>query len=300
MVLRSDAWEVGVLPGTGASLAHGRIRTAHGWADLLRPTRADQRVSWARCASFPLVPWSNRIADGVLPFQGRTHQLARTAEDGTALHGAALAYPWQVTDRTADRVVLDLDSGALTGVNFPWRFRSRIVYALDGPSLVVTTTVENADHEPFPAGFGHHPYFRRYLGTPTGEDGPLLHLPAARGYALDRALATGPAGAVPARADYRVVRPVGTAFVDDVLTDLDPAVLARLVYPEAAVTLTADPVYSHAVVYAPRRRPYVAIEPVTHVNGGFALHEAGVPGTGVHVLEPGEQMSGTFRVHVEA
>ncbi|HEY0216687.1 MAG TPA: aldose epimerase [Cellulomonas sp.] len=300
VVLRSDAWEVGVLPGTGASVAYGRILTSAGWVDLLRPTPAHARTSWARSASFPLVPWSNRIDGGVLPFRGRTWQLARTAEDGTALHGVGAGYPWRVTDRTVGSVVLDLDSEDLTGVNFPWRFRSRIVYALRGPSLVVTTTVENADVEPFPAGFGHHPYLRRYLAAPTGEDGPLLHVPASRGYALDRAMATGPAGAIPARADFRSARPVGTVFVDDVLTGLDPAVLARVVYPEAEVTFTADPVYSHAVVYAPRRRPYLAIEPVTHVNGGFALHDAGVPGTGVLVLEPGESTSGTFTVRIEA
>jgi aldose 1-epimerase len=298
VTLRSDAWELDVLPGTGASIAAGRIRTATGWVDLLRPTRPDLRTSWGHCASFPLVPWSNRVRDGVLPFRGRTWQLARTAEDGTAIHGAGAVYPWQIVDQSADRIVLGLDSAALVGVNFPWRFRARIEYALDGPALHVRTTVQNTDHEPFPAGFGHHPYFRRYLAAPTGADGPLLHVPAARGYALDRAIATGPAGDVPARADYRTARPVGTAFVDDVLTDLDPALLARIVYPEATVTITADPVYSHAVVYAPRRRPYLAVEPVTHVNGGFALHDAGVPGTGVIVLEPGESTSGTFSVHV--
>jgi aldose 1-epimerase len=300
VTLRSDAWELDVLPGTGASIAAGRIRTATGWVDLLRPTRPDLRTSWGHCASFPLVPWSNRVRDGVLPFRGRTWQLARTAEDGTAIHGAGAVYPWSVVDRSTDRVVLDLDSAALVGVNFPWRFRSRIEYTLDGPALHVRTTVENADHEPFPAGFGHHPYFRRFLAAPTGEEGPLLHVPAARGYTLDRAIATGPAGDVPARADYRTARPVGTAFVDDVLTGLDPDLLARITYPEAAVTITADPVYSHAVVYAPRRRPYLAVEPVTHVNGGFALHEAGVPGTGVLVLSPGESVSGTFTVRVEA
>jgi len=48
------------------------------------------------------------------------------------------------------------------------------------------------------------------------------------------------------------------------------------------------------VVYAPRGRSYFAVEPVTHVNDGFALFEAGVPGTGVFVLAPGEERTAAF------
>ena len=64
------------------------------------------------------------------------------------------------------------------------------------------------------------------------------------------------------------------------------------------VDLTLDPVYRHLVLYAPRRRCYFAVEPVTNVNDGFTLHERGVPGTGVFVLEPGEERTGTFRLGV--
>jgi len=40
------------------------------------------------------------------------------------------------------------------------------------------------------------------------------------------------------------------------------------------------------------------VEPVTNANGGFALAEQGVSGTGVFVLEPGESKTGTFTVTV--
>ncbi len=299
LAVRSSGWALGVLPGTGASLAYGRVRVDGRWVDLLRPTRAEAFTAWERCASFPLVPWSNRIEGGRLAFRGRHWQLARTAEDGSALHGAGVAAPWRVVEQSTTRVVMELDSGALVGVNFPWQFRARVEYAVDRSRLTVTTSVENTDVEPFPAGFGHHPYFRRFLTAATGQGGPLLHVPAAGGYALDRGVATGAAGPVPARADYRSPRGIGDALVDDVLTGLEPGAPVRLVYPEATVDITMDEVYSHLVVYAPRGRPYFAVEPVTHVNGGFALHEAGVPGTGVLVLEPAETRSGTFTVDVQ-
>lgn len=316
VTLRSGSWELGVLPGTGGSLAFGRMLVDGEWLDLLRPTRPTVYGAPEKCSSFALIPWSNRIRDGVLRFRGRTWTLAHNAADGTAMHGSVAYYTWRVVDRTAARVELELDTRELVGVNFPWRFRSRLVYELDGADLRVTTTVENVDTEPFPAGFGHHPYFQRRLTpaaftTPSAaEDAPtpaaspgsdaVLHVPADRGYALESAMAVACAGEVRARADYREPRPLGTAFVDDVLTGLRPGEPVRWTYPDhgVEVRLDQDDVYSHVVVYLPRRRAYFAVEPVTNVNDGFALHDAGVEGTGVFVLEPGESRTGTFTLSV--
>jgi aldose 1-epimerase len=338
VTLRSEAWELGVLPATGGSLAFGRVLVDGAWLDLLRPTRPAVYGNPEKCSSFPLIPWSNRIRDGVLRFGGRTWTLAHNAADGTAIHGAVASYTWRVADRTAARVELELDTAGLVGVNFPWQFRSRLVYELDGPALRVTTTVENTDTEPFPAGFGHHPYLQRRLapaafttpapvpdeasvaaatqgadpvdpadpahdtrpGASSSGTDAVLHVPAGAGYALTAAMPSGPAGPVPARADYRTPRTLGTAFVDDVLTALDPGAPVRWTYPDhgVEVLLDLDPVYSHLVVYLPRRRTHFAVEPVTNVNDGFALHEAGVPGTGVFVLEPGQSRTGTFTMTV--
>ena len=299
VTLRSAGWELGVLPATGASIAFGRILVGGTWVDLLRPTRPSVYGNPEKCASFPLVPWSNRIRDGVLQFRGRTWQLAHTASDATAIHGAVREFTWGVADRTSSSVDLELDTTGLTGVNFPWHFRSRISYALSESALAVSTTIENVDSEPFPAGFGHHPYFQRRLLP--GRPDAVLQVPAERAYALDHAIAVGPAGDVPVRADYRSPRPLGSAFVDDVLTARRPGEPIRIHYPEQGVevSLDADDAFEHVVLYVPRGRAYFAVEPVTNVNGGFALHDAGVPGTGVFVLEPGESRSASFTIAVD-
>jgi aldose 1-epimerase len=294
VTIASDSWQVDVLPGTGASVAAGRVRTADGvWCDLLRPTRRASLGEPEKCASFPMVPWSNRIRDGVLRFSDRTWQLQRNAADGTAIHGAARYADWTVASRTTEAVTLTLDSASQVGVNFPWQFAAAITYAVAGRTLSVSTTVRNVDVSPFPAGFGHHPYFERSL-TPGTSTGPVLHVPTHAGYALRAGMAHAAAGSVPARADFRTPRPLGTAFVDDVLTAREPGAPVTIEYDELTVELHADPLYSHMVVYAPRGRSYFAVEPVTHVNDGFALFEAGVPGTGVFVLAPGEERTATF------
>ena len=224
----------------------------------------------------------------MLPFRGRTWQLQRNGADGTAIHGAARHSAWTVTDLTDTRVVLELDTTGLVGVNFPWRFRAQITYALSDNKLTVGTSVRNVDREPFPAGFGHHPYLQRTLsplGTsaPPTPGQPVLEVPAQKGYALVNALAVGPrrrrsrsapTSAWPARST--------SSFIDDVLTAWEPGAPVRISYQDLGVNvdLHVDPVYAHLVLYAPRKRPYFAVEPVTNVNDGFALHDAGRAGHG--------------------
>ena len=131
VTIRNGSWELDVLPATGASIAGGRICTTDGvWRDLLRPTRRTVLGEPEKCSSFPMVPWSNRISDGVLPFGGRSFQLQRNGADGTAIHGAARHAAWSVVERTESRVVLELDTTELIGINFPWKFRAQITYAL--------------------------------------------------------------------------------------------------------------------------------------------------------------------------
>jgi len=307
--LRSDVWELDVLPGTGASIGAGRIRTPDGvWRDLLRPTRTAAGLGEPeKCASFVMIPWSNRVAGGLLRFGGRTWRLQQNAADGTAIHGTVRYVPWDVTARSESAISLELDTGEFVGMNFPWRFTTRVTYALDGPVLTVTTSVRNVDDEAFPVGFGHHPYFQRALvpvGQPVPQDspGPVLEIPAHRSYALEHALPSAAAVPVAARADFRTPRRLGTGLVDDVLTGFEPGRPVRLQYdePDVTVELTQDAVFEHMVVYAPRGRTYFAVEPATNVNDGVALHQAGVPGTGVLVVEPGQEVAGTFSIAVHA
>lgn len=300
--LESATWRVGILPCSAGAIAYAKVLVDGVWRDLLRPTRSTRLDSPTACASFPLIPWSNRVAEARLTFDGRTWQLPRTSPDGTAMHGSVLPFGFEVLERTPSSVRLGLDSRDVVGMGFPWDFTTELTYTLTEAGLTVTTTVTNVDAEAFPAGFGHHPYFVRNLTPSCGE--PQLEIPVTCGYALESAMAVDAAGPVPARADYSSLRPLGNRFVDDCLTGRVPGPV-RIVYPGARadgtdleVRITADDVYSHWVVYVPVHRAYFAVEPATNANGGFALAERGVPGSGVFVLGPGESKTGTFTVAV--
>lgn len=317
-LLGNECWQVGVLPLTGGSLAFGRVRVGEEWLDLLRPTPEGVRWSAGDCANFPLVPWSNRVRDAVLRYGGRSYTLRRTMDDGTAIHGAAWEYPWTVAEVSGGHIRLAFASTDFVGVNYPWRFSASLEYRLDGNRLDIVTGVRNEDSVPIPVGFGHHPYFRRTLtegggstpdsamsgsatpGSATPDDAVRLEVPCRRYFELDRCLPSAPAVPVTPRVDFRRLRPLGEEFVDDCLTARDTEAPIRMVYPASGVEVafTADEVFSNVVVYIPEGRDFFAVEPVTNVNDAFTLHENGVPGSGLMVLEPGQYREGTMSLQV--
>src|SRR5436305_11719319 len=55
-----------------------------------------------------LLPWPNRIRDGIYRLDGREHRLPlNEPERGNAIHGLVRWSNWTVADRTAERVVLE-------------------------------------------------------------------------------------------------------------------------------------------------------------------------------------------------
>lgn len=311
IVIGNEHWRVGVLPEAGASLAFGQVRLPHladagagadaGWYDVLRPTSPAGLLKPAQCASYVLLPFSNRVRDGVLRFGDRRWQLRRNGGDGNAMHGTAHEYAWQVAEKSADAVTLWLSSADLVGANFPWAFDARVTYALDGARLTVRTELTNADDAEFPAGFGHHPFFRRGLVDPTVSE-VRVQIPCDRAWPLRAALPTGPVVDVPPTADYRELRPLERRpFVDACLTGRRGDEPVRLEWPAsgAAISMHADEVFAHTILYVPRRANYFAVEPVTNANDGFNLMADGVPGHGVFVLAPGETRTADIHLDLE-
>ena len=300
VVLRNDHWRLSVLPSTGASLAHGKIRMPDGaWCNLLRPTPAARASDPARCASYVLVPFSNRVRDGVLRFEGRTFQLRRHVGDPNAMHGTGLEFAWDVIAASDRAVTLALETNGLVGANFPWSFRAEVTYALDGSRLTIGTRLTNTDSTRFPAGFGHHPFFMRGVRDPRASE-VLVQIPAAGAYPRVGAIPVGPALPPSEPLDFRTMRALDGTFVNDCYTrsGTDPV---RLEWPESGVRVAigSDDVFAHTILYAPPRRPFFAVEPVTNANDGFNLMADGVSGHGVFVLEPGQTRSGDIRIDVE-
>lgn len=288
--IENDHWRFTVRPELGGALGSGQAKRGDHWVDVLRPTASDAD-SVQHTSSYPLVPWSNRIRDGKLDWQGGVKQLEINFPDGTAIHGAGWTLPWKVAEQTDTSVTLSLDSREHADANWPWPFTAQLVYSLDGPRFTCKMTLTNAGDEPFPAGLGHHPFFVR--GGEHGE--PVLQVNVTRGYDLVDCMPTEGAGPMREAADFSKARPVGNTFVDDCYTGRTSRVLSSIDYPGGpTVWIEADDLFSHAVVYIPVDETHFAVEPVTNANDGFALMAKGVEGHGVFVAEPGATVEADF------
>ena len=185
--LRQGAYELEVCPGHGGCITAFR----HRGRDLLRPASARYFAAGdaQEASSFPLVPFSNRVADARFGFRGRTYQLAgNSLPEPHAIHGDGWQSPWTVAAVARHRVVLDL---AHRTAGTPLDYRARQTLALGDRGLAATIEIANAGPHPMPAGLGFHPYFVRSEGVDAHRT-PRSRLAAGR--AQDPAAARGAAG----------------------------------------------------------------------------------------------------------
>jgi aldose 1-epimerase len=302
--LKSDRIELTLLPEFGCHWWSLRLSVKGEWRDLLVPV-PDEETLLARSTSFgsyTLAPWSNRIAGAVFDFEGNRYTLRPNFRDGTAIHGDVRTRPWEVRAATEEKLEATLDARRLADFNFPFALVYHHAIACAGDRLRVSVSMENADSRRAPVGLGFHPFFQRRL-TEKDRDVMVL-LPAEKVYPAVGCIPTGPAVAVAGSTDLRELKPLGSPNLDHCFTGLSEG-LIRLIYAGTGleVRLELDPVFGHAVVYAPNQpdgtpKDFVAVEPVTNVNDGFNLHERGWSGTGVKVLEPGERFTGTWELSV--
>lgn len=296
VTLQNDHWQVGILPGTGASIGFGRVRKGGTWVDVMRPTAEADHGNSSKCSSFIMLPWCNRIKDGVLRFEGQTHQLRVTKDDGTARHGDVRGRAWQVEGQAATAITMSLHSADYADMNWPFAFEAEATYTLDGADFIWTLSLKNVDSRRMPAGFGHHPYFER-----LASDEPLLTVPCETQFELVNYMATAAPVPIQPAVDFRQPRLIGAEPINHLLSGRTSEVAGRMHYPAAGVgfTMTADALFKQVLVYTPPGEPSVAIEPMTNASDGFNLDAAGISGSGVFVLEPGESRMGGVRLRAE-
>ncbi|HEX3499495.1 MAG TPA: aldose 1-epimerase [Stellaceae bacterium] len=240
-------------------------------------------------ASFPLVPYSNRIRDGRFTFRGRAVDEPIAPGHPNALHGHGWRLPWQVIARGEDGLTMEYEHRPMPGgAGWPWLYRAWQHLALTPQALIMTMGIENRAGEAMPAGLGHHPYFPRTAHSRVNAEIAGIWWPEAGQLPVERV--TPPPDADPRR---------GVA-VDK--TSLDHGYAgwqgsARIDWPErrAELTMAADPALSTLVIYSPPERGFVCVEPVSHCIDAFNLAAKGMSDTGMHVLAPGASWEATVR-----
>ncbi len=249
-----------------------------------------------------LIPWPNRLADGVYTWDGRTMQVPiNEVGKRTAIHGLVRWSRWQLESRTSDRVVVTHELYPQPA--YPFVLGSRIEYSLDAHGLTVLVTGTNLGTESLPYATGHHPYLT--LGEPT-IDTAVVQMPAASAVAVDeRLLPTGIVEVGAAGIDFREQRVLGPTRLDIAFTALardDDGrawIAMRSRDDERQIRLWLGAAYTHVMLFtgdtlddASRRRKGLGVEPMTCPPNAFAS------GEGVIRLQPGESHSASWGMQV--
>jgi aldose 1-epimerase len=238
-------------------------------------------------ASYPLVPYVNRIRGGHFSFRGREVTIApNMAGDPSPLHGQGWLNPWTVEEQEETRAVLSFTHSA---GEWPWAYEARQQFELDGGGLSLTLECRNTSDGPMPCGLGQHPYFpcgpRTRIDTEVSDVWtideqvlPVEKIPAEGRYDLHDRLVCGQG------LDHGFAGWAGEVR----LTDPDWPYRIRLSSPDARFFQ----------LYSPPEGGICVAEPVTHANAALNAPERDWPELGMKVLAPGETMRLAMRLEV--
>lgn len=291
VVLQSGNATARLLPAAGGRISALQLQAAGSdkAIDVLHPYPEDllfDPLRWGKGGIYPLMPYSNRIAQARVRVADTDVALAPHPDAlPHTLHGNAHALPWQLQSQGADRAVMVLD--AASSPAWPWHYTARIELQLSPSALSATISIVNADTRLMPAGLGLHPYFRHRSDAAVGYRPGAIWPPTPEFIAVSSRAPEPEEVHMPARA-------LRAGGLTDYIGGWDGK--ASLELPEGEVLdIDADPVFSHLVVHRPDALTYLCLEPVSHVADGFNLAARGVFNTGTRWLAPRESLTGTMR-----
>ena len=280
LVLAVNGFRCEIVPDMGACIAGL-------WLDgvpVLRSPGTAALASVRQSGSYPLVPFSNRIGQATLQWNGTSHPLVRNfGDEPHAIHGVGWQRPWAVLDSEDHFALLSYEHKP--DASWPFAFDTSQAFRLTGNELEVTLSITNQSTSPTPVGLGWHPYFVKRAGSHIAFEASgrwemdALKLPTHR---------TGTRG---------LDTDCATLDVDHCFDGWRGVVHLRdeLLHTRLSSNL------SRIVVFTNATRDFVAIEPVSHINNAISLMERKVATAdelGVCVLQPGESMSTSMTISV--
>ena len=268
----------------------------HHGAELLDHGRGvEAYAERGKTMGIPLLyPWANRLSRHGYAVAGRTVELP-PGEPGTRypvdpnglpMHGAIPGRIVWEAEAEGSRLTAETTwhQDELLEL-FPFRHRLSQRATVDERGLTLTTTVHADAGDPVPVAFGYHPYLRL---PDSSRDGWQIDLGAQERLVLDdQMIPTGER--VPLRPrDFLL----GERSLDDGLAGLATPAQFLASDGERSLSVSFEAGYDWAQVYAPPGHDFICFEPMT------APADALNSGTGLRVLDPGEDYTASFTVAI--
>ena len=285
--LSAGPLELVLSPEVGGSIARFDYRQGNSFIPILRGCEGAPGNVLA-AASFPLVPYVNRIRNGLFNFRGRTVRLEpNMAGDPSPLHGQGWLNPWRIVRASADEAILEFEHRA---GEWPWSYVARQHFKLAAAGLEIVLSCRNQSTEPMPCGLGQHPYFHcseatrlrtevDHVWTIDDQVLPVERVPAVGRYDLSNRAVCG------LGLDHGFGGWGGSATVADPGWPFELAM--------------SSPNARFFQLYSPAGGGIFVIEPVTHANAALNAPEDEWADLGLRILEPDEETALMMRFDLE-
>ncbi|HBF29398.1 aldose 1-epimerase [Rhizobium sp.] len=290
IILDAHGYRIELQPQSGATVLSATW-TKPGGQVIALLERLDTPDAGLQSGCFVMVPFVNRIADGRFTFEGRDYSMpVNRPEPAVAIHGFSRDRPWQVMSASPDHAILQ---DTVSSGEHPWRYTVTMHVSIRQKGVRIALTLQNDGTEPLPFGMGLHPFI------PYGPDTTITFAANGSFPSDHRGLPIAP-----------LARPDGLACGETVPVQAwrgtDRCYLgwftqaAMIHWPdrESAMVLSADGVFKHVHLFAPKDRNVFCVEPVSHfpdaINRPFLGCDAAMA-----VLAPGESMSGSMELAAE-
>jgi aldose 1-epimerase len=272
-----------VIVQVAASIREFRI----GGVELTEPYGEFSTPPWGD--GIVLVPWPNRVEDGLWKLNGKPQQLDLTEPDKhNAIHGLLRNTAYRVVEQSDGSVTLGATIFPQHG--YPFVLETSVRHELTDDGMTVTHRITNESDEPAPVAIGSHPFFQ--IGDVETEELTLV-VHAGTRFPVDERL--NPSAEIPVDGtdyDLRQGRKVSELDLDDAFGDVTPhnQVTAVLSAPDGrTVALWQDESFPYVQVFTTRKFPRgtslvtaIAIEPMTAPANAFNS------GQSLRWLNPGE------------
>ncbi len=232
-----------------------------------------------------LVPWPNRIPDGIWTYEGKQQRLAITEpRRQNAIHGLLRNTAYTLVEKTDEAVTLAATVYPQSG--YPFLIDTTVRYELVDDGIKVTHTIENPGARSAPVAIGTHPFLT--VGDVDPED-LTLTVHAGTRFEVDERLNFLGEIPVDGKFDLREGARLGDVEFDDAFGEVAKVsdAAASLTAPDGRrVELWQDESFPYVQVFTTRKFPgtqlAVAIEPMTAPANAFNT------GIGLRWLEPGQ------------
>ncbi len=283
VTLRAGGTGLQLIPALGGAVARYWLERGAGTWEWLRPASAAALGGGNpyETAAFPLVPYSNRIRHGHFRFRGLEVALPlNRPPERHSIHGHGWQTGWTPIEVRASEVRLEYRHPAGA---WPWAYRASQCFTLTPSRLSVELTLSNESGGAMPAGLGWHPYFPRTARTTlTAEVGAM--------WRTDDEMLPTTLGALPAAADLARGMAADAVALDNGFVEWRRRAVIEWPELRARVIMTAEAPLDFLVIYTPAARPFMCVEPVSHVTDALNLAARGRKDTGTRVLAPGETL----------